>query len=271
VSTSYFKSLYGRLRLAWRWVAAQYVVTLLLIFLGLAWTRFPDKHAWQVALTLLIPVLLMISVLELQAGTMRRLADDDGSKRVKLVGGAVTLLVWFAVACAFWVLLDWCNDQIPQWAGYFNSESSAHARARLFTYDHIQRWLTILEWILRWIVLPAKVIPYAAATAQWGWRIPWRRVLRILWNWRWWPAVVLASLVAVWLPVKSFTELPHGTVTAQVWCVVLKLVSAYLLAVTSWVLLLAWQATLFARQQLPEASPSTAVEIPPPDEGGGAA
>ena len=265
MSTSYFKSTYGRLRLAWRWVAAQYVVTLLLILLGLAWTRLPDKHIWQVALTLLLPILLVISVLELQAGTMRSLAADDG-KRVKLVWGAITLLVWIAIACAFWALLDWCDDQIPQWAGYLNSESSSQARARFFTYDHIQRWLTILEWILRWIVLPAKVIPYAAVTSQWGWRIPWRRVLRILWNWRWWPAVVLASLLAVWLAAKSFTETPHGSVTAQVWCVGLKLASAYLLAVTSWILLLAWQATLFARQQPPEASRSVAVEVPPPDE-----
>ena len=89
---------------------------------------------------------------------MRRLANDDG-KHVKLVSGAITLLVWIAIAWAFWILLDWCDDQIPQWAGYLNSESSAHARARVFTYDHIQRWLTILEWILRWIVMPAKIIP----------------------------------------------------------------------------------------------------------------
>ncbi len=164
------------------------------------------------------------------------------------------------------MLLDWCDDQIPLWAGYLNSESSSHARARLFTYDHIVRWFTIIEWILRWIVLPAKVIPYAAATAQWGWRIPLRRVLHILWNWRWWPAVVLASLLAVWLPGKSFTETPHGSVTAQVWCVVLKLASAYLLAVTGWILLLAWQATLFAKQQPPEPLHLAPVEIPPPDE-----
>src|SRR5208337_1463026 len=159
---------------------------------------------------------------------------------------------WLAVACAFWALLDWCDDQIPQWAGYLNSESSAHARATLFTYDHIQRWLTLLEWILRWIVLPAKVIPYAAVTAQWGWRLPWRRVLHILWNWRWWPAVVLASLVAVWLPGRFFAGMPSGTVSAQVWLVALKLAATYLLAVSSWVLLLAWVATLFARQQPPE-------------------
>jgi hypothetical protein len=262
---SLFKDIFHRLRQGWRWVAAQYVLTMLLILLGLAWTRLPDKHVWQVALTLVIPILLAISMLELQAGTMRCFAVDD-EKHVKLVWGAVTLIVWIAIAWAFWILLDWCDDQIPQWAGYLNSQSSSHARARIFTYDHIQRWLTIFEWILRWIVMPAKIIPYAAATSQLGWRIPLRHVLRILWNWRWWPAVVLASFLAVWLPAKSFTETPHGSVTAQVWCVGLKLASAYLLAVTSWVLLLAWEATLFERQQPPEASRSATVEILPPDE-----
>jgi hypothetical protein len=264
---SYFKDLFHRLRLGWRWIAAQFGGTLLLLLLGMAWTRLPDKHGWQVALSLLIPVLLVISVLELQAGTMRRLADDDG-KRVKLVWGAATLLVWIAMAWAVWALLDWCDDQIPLWAGYLNSRASAHARATLFTYEHIQRWLTILEWILRWVVAPAKIIPYAFASAQWGWRLPWRRVLRLLWNWRWWLGVVLASLAAVWLPGKFFTGTPGGTVSAQVWHVALKLVAAYLLAVGSWVLLLGWVATLFGRQKtLTEEAPVAVLVTDGPKEG----
>ena len=61
---------------------------------------------------------------------MRSFADEDG-KRVKLVWGAVTLLVWVAVGAAAWAVLDWCDDQFPQWAGYLNSQASAHARAKL--------------------------------------------------------------------------------------------------------------------------------------------
>jgi hypothetical protein len=275
-----FNDLFIRLRGARRWVAAQFGVTLLLILLGLGWTRLPDKHGWQVVLSLLLPVLLAISALELQAGTVRRLADDDG-KRVKLVWGAVTLLVWIAMGWVVWVLLDWCDDQIPQWAGYLNSRASARARATVFTYEHIQRWLAFLEWILRWVVVPAKIIPYAAVSAQWGWRLPWRRVLRILWNWQWWLGVVVASLVGVWLPGRFFAGPPHGTVSTQVWAVVLKLAGAYLLGVGSWMLLLGWVATLFGRQKPPkegalvavpvlagppEGERGTQAEIPPPDD-----
>jgi hypothetical protein len=234
-----------------------------------------------VALDLFVPLLLIVSALELQAATVRKFADDDG-KRVKLVWGAVSLLVWIAVGAAAWALLDWCDGQIPLWAGYFNSKATAHARATTFTFQHIQRWMTELEWVLRWVVLPAKLIPYAAASTQWGWRLPWRRVLRFLFNWRWWFGVVLASLVGVWLPSHFFDKPPGGTVTAQVWSVGLKLAGAYVVAVGSWVLLLAWWATLFILRKKPprdealvtspvltgprDRSRSAVVDIPPPDD-----
>jgi len=268
--------LFHRLRLARGWVVAQFAVTLGLILLGFVWTNLPDEHVWQVALILLILVLLGISALELQAGTMRGLADDDG-KRVKLVWGALTLLVWIAMACAFWAVLDWCDVQIPQWAGYLSAQSPAGARGSLFSFAHVYVGLQCVEWVLRWVVLPAKCIPYGIASAQWGWRLPVRRILRLLWNWRWWLGVLLAVMVGVALPACFLA----GSESEPIWFVVLKLAAAYLLGVGSWVLLLGWAATLFGREVppkeeslvavpvlagQPEGSRSAAVEIPPPDE-----
>ncbi len=261
--------LFRRLSRDWKWVTAQLVLTLLLIVFFVAWTRLPDRHVWQVMIDLVVPLLLVVSTLELQAGTVRAFADDDG-KRVKLVWGAMTLLVWIALAAAVWALLDWFDDQIPLLAGYFNSKFGAHARGSLFTYEHIQRGLTALEWIVRWVIVPAKLIPYAAASAQWGWRLPWRRVLKFLWNWRWWLGVVLASIVGVWLPSQFFKATPRGTVSAQIWALAGKLAGAYLLAVASWVLLLGWWATLFSKRQKPpaeEALISVPVFTGPPDRG----
>jgi len=264
---SLFKDLFRRLRLGWRWVAAQFVVTGLLLLVGIAWTRLPDKHAWQVALSLLVPILLAISALELQGGTVRCFSGDD-EKRVKLVWGALSLLIWIALGAAVWAALDWCDDQIPQWAGYLNSQASAHARAKLFTYEHIYLWITYVEWVFRWVIVPAKIIPYAVASAQWGWRLPWRKVIRLLWNWRWWLGVLAAALLAVELPSRFFASEPGGSVHAQIWHVALKLIATYVLAVGSWVLLLGWVAVLFGRQQPPE---EVLVAVPAlaglPDEG----
>lgn len=278
------KSLFHCLSHARRWVVLQFVLTALIILAGIGWTRLPDKHLWQVVLDLVIPLVLGICALELQAGTVRAFADSDG-RRVKFVWGAVSLLVWIAIGAAFWALLDWCDDQIPEWAGYLNSQASAHARSVVFTYTHIVRWLTIAEWILRWIVLPGKLVVLGAASAQWGWRLPMRRIYRILLSGRWWLAVILAAFVGVWLPSRFFIGLPHGTVSAQVWLVILKLAAVYLLAVGTWVLLLAWVAALFARQIPPEeeeealvavpvltgqphGEQSAVAEIPPPDDTG---
>jgi hypothetical protein len=249
------------------WVALQFGLTLLLILAGLAWARLPDQHFWQVALSLLLQLILAISALELQAGTVRAFAHDDG-RRVKLVWGAINFLVWIVIGRAAWALLDWCDDQIPLWAGYLNSGASAQATATLFTYQHIVRWLTMLEWLLRWIVLPAKLIPCAAASAQWGLRLPWRRIIRLLWNWRWWLGVVLAALAGVWLPSQFVRGTPKGNVSAQVWIEGFKLAAAYLLTVGSWVMLLAWWAVLFSRPDEPpieEALVAVPVLSGPPD------
>ena len=248
---STLKSFFHRIQRARVWIVLQFVLTLVLLLIGLAWTRIPDKHVWQVVLELLIPVLLAIGFLELQAGTMRKLADDDGH-RVKLVWGAVTLLLWIAVALLTWRALDWCDDQIPQWSDYIHSLLPKGLRASLLTWAHIQTVLFTIEWILRWIVVPAKVIPYAAASSQTGLRLPWRRIIfGMLWDWRWWAGITVAALVAILPPSHLFNGLPTGSVAAQEWHVILKLVAVYLLVIGSWVLLLAWQATLFAGKQAP--------------------
>ena len=90
------KDLFRRLRLSRRWIAAQYLLTLPLILLGFVWLLIPEKHSWQVALTFLLAFVIAVSALELQAGAMRSLANDDG-KRVKLLWGACSLLFWIAL------------------------------------------------------------------------------------------------------------------------------------------------------------------------------
>jgi hypothetical protein len=245
---NYANDFFFRLRRSWIWVVLQFVLTLVLIAVGYGWTRIGEKNWWQVALTLFIPLLLTLSVLELEAGTMCSLSDNDG-RRVKLVWGAAALLAWVALLLALWTLLDWCDDRIPLCAGYLNSRASAGGRATLLTYDHLQLWFTDIEWLLRWVVIPAKLIPHAMASAQWGWRLPLRKIIRLLVNWRWWLGVLAAAYFGVSLPGHFFKGLPSGTVSHQVWALTFKLTGNYLLSVASWVALLAWAAVLMSRSR----------------------
>ena len=245
-----FNDLTHRLRVSWGWLAAQFWATLLLVLAGLAWTRLPDKHVWQVLLSLVVPLLLAAGFFVLEAGTMRRLFDQN-DRRARFWIGALTLVAWALVWWAAWAVLNWCGDQTSVWAGYLNSKAPARLRAKLLTYDHIESWLTILVWIWRWIVLPGKIVPHAIASAQWGWKLPWRRLWRLLLNWRWWPVPIVAALLGVALPAHFFAGLPQGTVSHQVWAVVLKVGGSYLLILLSWVALLAWAAVLVNRQPEP--------------------
>ena len=170
------------------------------------------------------------------------LASEE--QRVRLLWGALMLLVWVIVVWAFWWFLDWCHDHFLTWASYLNSRAPAYWRARVLTYQHIYNWLVRAEWILRWIVTPAKVIPYAMASAQWGWRLHWRRAFHLLWNWRWWLAVTLVALAAVALPAHLFAGLPRGTVSHQVASVIFKLFLSWVLILGGWVFLLGWAAVL---------------------------
>lgn len=248
----YFPDLLHRLRAAWVWIVAQFVGIVLLAFAGLAWTRVPDRYGWQVFLSLLIPLLLIAVLLTLQAGTIRKFLGQR-ENRASFAMGTLTFVAWALLVWIAWLILDWCSDQIPLWASYLNSRTSAHGRARLLTYEHLQLWLTWLIWICRWILLPGKVIPHAVASAQQGWCLPVRKLIRLLLNWRWWPAVIAAALIGIALSGQFFNAEPRGTVSHQVMTVALKLVGAYLLCFISWVLLLAWCAVLLARQPEPEA------------------
>jgi hypothetical protein len=242
------RDLAGNLRVARGWIAAQFIGFPLIVFVGIGWTRLPEKHWWQVALSLLLPLLLLVAALVLKAGTVRCMLSET-RPRVSLIWGALALIVVMVVAWLAWALLDGFDDKIFLLASYLNSKAPAWFRGRLFTYEHFFLWLTRIEWFLRWIVIPALLVPLGAASAVSAFRLNWRAVFRTICDWRWLLIVLILALLGVYLPGHFFTDTPHGTLAAQIWAIVLKLIGAYLLGFFCWVLLLAWVCALLKRHQ----------------------
>ena len=238
----------ANLRTARGWILAQFLGFPLIALAGIGWTRLPDKLWWQVALSFLLPLLLLAAALVLNAGLVRRMMSEC-EPRVSLLWGALSLLVWIAVAWLLWALLDKWDDKIYLWASYLNSKASAWWRARIFTYQHFSLWLTRIEWFLRWIVVPALLIPFASASALRAWRLRWIGTLHVVHNWRWFLAAIVFALLSVALPSRFFAGAPHGTLSAQIWTAALKVIGAYLLAFLSWILLLAWTCALLKQQE----------------------
>ncbi len=239
-----------RVRRAWVWIVLEIVGVALLIALGLVWTRIPEKHWWQVLLTLLVPVVVAAGFVLLQAGTFRGfsrpVADEREQSRrpVSLAWGAGTMVIWLSIGWVLWALLDKFDDSTMDWASYLNSRFGANARAHWASYEHLNRDLNWLGWTLRWVVVPGLLMPLASS-ATWGLRrLPWRRVLRLFIDWRWWPAVLGCALAGEAWPQTWFSAEPHGSVHEQVTRVIWKLIAAYLLAMVCWVRLLGWTAML---------------------------
>ncbi len=242
------RDLAHNLRVARGWIVAQFFGFPLIALAGIGWTRLPDKHWWQLVLSLLLPLLLLVAALVLKAGLVRRMMRES-EPRVSLIWGALFLLIWIAIAWLLWALLDRWDDKIYLWAGYLNSKASAWWRARIFTYQHLSLWLTRIEWFLRWVVVPALLIPFGTASAVRAWRLRWFNTLHVVHNWRWFFAVFFFALLGVALPSHFFTGTPHGTLSAQIWAVAFKLIGAYLLAFLGWILLLAWVCALLKQQE----------------------
>jgi len=251
-----FRDFFRRLISAWPWLLAQLFGTLALLLLGLAWTRLSEKNFLLVAATLLLPILLAAAFLLLEAGTLRAFAQDPQS-RIRLVWGSLWLLLAALLFWIGWGLCDSFATHTGAWASYLNSQSLAHTR--LFTYERFARALAVCEWILHWILVPALVLPLALSLAQWGHRIPWRRVMRLLIDWKWWLGVALTSLLAELIPSYFFTAPPYGSISAQKWHVGLKLAGAFLLKLIGLILALGWLSTLFHR--IPQTTRSREAEL----------
>ena len=247
-SVNLFGDLVRRLRRSRAWVGAQFWAIVCFIFAGIAWAAAPPQPAWLAGLFSLAPLVLAAAMLTLQAITMRSLMGEDGM-RSELLCGVLALCAWSGAIAAVCVLFIWCERAVPLWAAWLSAHAPLHTT--LLTPLRAERWLTDAVWALRWIVAPAVAVPCAVAAAQWGWRLPWRRVRRFLFDWRWWPAVILAALAGVALPGCLFAAEPHGPILHQLAALFLNLAAAYILAVGSWVLLLGWAAVLFSGMASP--------------------
>jgi hypothetical protein len=93
----------------------------------------------------------------------------------------------------------------------------------------VSSYLAIL-WGLRWIVLPALMLPIAAGAARFGVRGMWRKAKRVFWL-----VYLAALLVGFYLPSVLMGWVPKfGGTTPQVLSFTLRFGFAYILIVTAW-------------------------------------
>jgi hypothetical protein len=236
--------LFKRLCLSRGWVGAQFGWVLPWIWINIAVLYLEGIQAWPERLSEGLggsdSILVMIVALVVQAGMLRSLMSND-AKRVRLVWGSLALLLW---GMLYLIAISMQETYLPG-----------------------QIW----QWLLAWVVAPVILFPFAAASAVYGWRLPWRRVLRVVLAWRWWLGVLLAGTVGM------FAELYFDGVRGwpKVWDVDLaaglKMGAVDMLEMGVWILLLGWLAVLFDMNGHGiKSTGEDSVPLPLPEGGGDA-
>jgi hypothetical protein len=208
------RRLLERLRMGrkWIWGVAGWMV--LSILLDLAVDALPamlQSSGWIIAP---IAIVMSIAMVVLQIGLLRSMMGQE-AKAVRPVWGALSALIWLVVATGVWFLLYYWNHDVGRW-------------------------------LVDWIVVPVVLIPFAAASATWGLRLPWRRILAITVSWRWWLGMIVAVIAGKGLPALIDAFLWGGKASEKAWENTLRGDLTFPLTLASWILLLAWIAVLLA-------------------------
>jgi hypothetical protein len=106
-------------------------------------------------------------------------------------------------------------------------------------------------WVVGWMVAPGILLPFASTSAVWGLRLPWRRLLRLLYEWKWWLGLMAALVIGVALPCLIIAAMRSENATPSLWITCLGVGVNDVLSISSWALMLSWFTVLFERQKPP--------------------
>lgn len=233
-------------------------VNALLLWLAYGWLGVGEstvvRLAWSAAVALLI---LMIATWLHGATFASFRAGSESSPRAAFRTASrhlPALLVVVLAALAIYSFLAW-------WAGYSTGPAAKLASWLTFKLRKpvkpasVMRCFDIVLWALRWVFIPADLLPLFSGVAARGWRgfgeFGWRRYSRIYRL-----EVPLLALCAAWLPFRLINWVPRVTgFNLEMLSFALRALAGYLLFVVAALLL----AFLTSRGKPSESQLKTAV------------
>jgi hypothetical protein len=232
---------------SWRLWLLQFLGNVV-IFLGfLWWLRTPDAHWWQLLLQVVLVVLIVVAASVLQGGTLNYFKSTQQGSVAQLTPAfrsafrhVAAFFLWAVVFFYLWNLIGRLHDYDTRFPGYLRSEFPAWLR-NIVSEPTLDNLYSTFVSFLRWVVLPALLLPFALFTADRGFRgliafRDWRGKLRSL---GYWLTLVVAAILGVYCVTKiAYWTLDPKTATlaAEKTSLAFRLLFAYLLALFSWLL-----------------------------------
>ncbi|HLJ90930.1 MAG TPA: hypothetical protein VKZ53_29270 [Candidatus Angelobacter sp.] len=226
------------------------------IMLAIAWwLNLGDAHWWQLLFAAVLAIVIVVSIAVLHGGTLNYLFDSrdepgapNGSTQagfrppfMRALKHALAFALWAFIFFHLWQRIDGLSDYQYQATGYLRSGFPEWLR-KLVSENRMRDLYSLGIFILRWVVLPGVLLPFALLCSDRGFRgfLSIRVWFRMLKQRRLWAAIALASVVGVVLPAALAgwrLNAKTTSATGEGIFVAFRLLLAYLLALFTWLML----------------------------------
>jgi hypothetical protein len=233
-------------RSKWVWLL-QFLLNPALFALAVWWITIPEAHRWQLALSGLLALAIVVTALWLHAGTLVHFvyvhAEEENVR-------TTFRAVWHTLAAfAVWaVAMAACLYYVDHWGGN-RLQSAAYLRSVLplglrqnLSSTQVDLAAGFLFWFLFWIVVPGLFLPFGLQMAKSGFSglgrdgwSAWGHTVRRL---AYWTIIFAAAIVGVYLPEKILGWHPQlPTLRLETASLILRGLIAWFLTTTAWVVL----------------------------------
>jgi uncharacterized membrane protein YidH (DUF202 family) len=220
-----------------------------LIFAAFAgWLHLPVAHWWDVLLNVILIALVVMGAVVLHGGTLNYFQAAHAERTApltpefkKALKNFFAIAVWAAVFFVLWFLVEKLDDYAYSFPGYVRASLPSWLRKHTTDTGFTDTYTFLLN-VLRWVALPGLLLPPAALAAEHGFRglVQFREWGRTLKRASYWIVLLLAVIVGVVLValLMSWKMNPKtATLRGEEASLFFRLLSSYLLALFSWLLL----------------------------------
>ena len=249
----------------WRLWLVQFAGNAVLFAGFLWWLQIPEAHWWQLGFQLVLLIAIGIGALLLHGGTLNYFLSAHQQKEAllapafrKALRHVPAIAVWAVVFFLLRELIGRLDHYSVSFPGYFRSGFPAWLR-RMISEPALDNIYIGFVALLRWIILPGLLLPFALFAADRGVRGlvalgDWGRTIRSL---AYWLLLFVASILGVYCIglIMGWTMDPKtATLPGERASLVFRMLLAYLLGIFAWFL----ACSMLGRRQLRSAGQSVA-------------
>jgi hypothetical protein len=232
---------------SWRLGLLQLVGNAAIFLVLVWWLHTSEAHWWQLALQFLQICSMAVALLVLHGGTLNyfRNAHEDKAARIapalsSALRHLLALAVWVFVVHVFEHLISEVGFYRQTVPGYVRSEFPAWLR-RSISEPRMDNLYGDLVWLLRWIIAPGLLLPFALFAAGKGFRglIAFRDWRHTITQRVYWITLMLASVIGVYCAseIMGWKMNPEtATLKREQVSFALRLLFAGLLGIFAWLL-----------------------------------